>query len=157
MNGVFLPKHKEKYKGDYSNIIYRSQYELTFMMWCDKNDNILEWSSEEVIIPYRSVLDELREQKFKITKKKWHRYFVDFYIKVKSKNGNIEKYLIEVKPFHETMEPLVEGTKKSKKTIINQQRTWLINQAKWAAARDFCKKRNMQFKIITEKELYGRR
>lgn len=155
MKGSFSPKNKEKYRGNCSNIIYRSQYELTFMMWCDHNPNVIEWSSEQVIITYRSILDEMYEKRYNVPKKKWHRYFVDFYIKVKNKNNEIIKYLIEVKPLHETVPPVVAGTRKSKKTILTQRNTWIVNQAKWAAARNFCSKRNIIFKLITEKELYG--
>lgn len=157
MKGSFNPKNIEKYRGNLSNIVYRSQYELTFMMWCDHNESVVEWSSEEVIITYRSILDELEEKRTNATKRKWHRYFPDFYVKVKTKEGQIIRYLIEVKPFHETREPIVEGTRKSKKTILTQRRTWIVNNAKWTAARDFCKKRDMIFKLVTEKELYGRK
>jgi hypothetical protein len=152
----FRPKNKEKYRGDHTNIIYRSKYELTFMMWADHNPNVIEWSSEEFIITYRSLLDDIREKKLGLTKRKWHRYYIDFYIKVKGKDGSITRYLVEVKPYHETVQPIFEGTKKSKKTIQRQSMTWIVNKAKWAAARAYCAKRGMTFKIVTEKELYGR-
>ena len=66
--GRFKPKNSAKYVGDPTNIIYRSSYELKFMKWCDINDNITEWGSEEVAIPYRSPIDN-----------RIHRYFPDFY------------------------------------------------------------------------------
>lgn len=155
--GLFTPKNKEKYRGDVTKIVYRSSYEFSFMLWCDHNVNVIEWSSEEVIIPYRSRLDELYERKHKLEKQKWHRYFVDFWIKIRDKSGTETRYLVEVKPHHETIRPLIEGTNKSKTTIRRQVQTWIINQAKWAAAETYCKKRNMKFKIITEKELYGKK
>ena len=68
--GLFYPKNTEKYKGDFSNIVYRSSWELKFMHWADESKNVLEWSSEELVIPYLSPLDN-----------KMHRYFVDFKIK----------------------------------------------------------------------------
>ena len=85
--GRYIPSKPRKYKGDPSNIIYRSLWERKFMVYCDRNDSILEWGSEEIIIPYRSPLDG-----------RMHRYFPDFYVKVKQKNGSVKKMLIEVKP-----------------------------------------------------------
>jgi len=85
--GKYQPSFPEKYKGDPTNIIYRSLWERKFMVYCDKNENVLEWGSEEIALPYRSPVDG-----------RMHRYFPDFYIKVKESNGNIKKYLIEVKP-----------------------------------------------------------
>ena len=85
--GKFKTKNPAKYKGDITNIVYRSLWELRFMKWCDLNSSVLEWGSETIIVPYISPLD-----------RKVHRYFVDFYIKVKNKNGEIQKYLVEIKP-----------------------------------------------------------
>lgn len=97
--GKFSPKNYKKYKGDPTNIIYRSSWELTFMKYCDSNPNVLEWGSEEIVIPYKSPLDN-----------RYHRYFVDFYIKVQEKGGAIKKYLIEVKPKKQTVAPLQHPT-----------------------------------------------
>ena len=94
LKGRYIPRNIRKYRGDYKNIIYRSSWELKFMKYCDLNDSILEWGSEEVVIPYRSPLDN-----------RIHRYFVDFYIKVEDMNGQIKKYLIEVKPKRQTAPP----------------------------------------------------
>ena len=93
--GRFIPTKPNKYKGDARNIIYRSLWELKFMKWCDKNVNIMEWSSEEFFIPYRSPLDN-----------RIHRYFPDFYMKVKESNGKVEKYVIEVKPKRQCSPPV---------------------------------------------------
>ena len=76
--GKFTPTHSNKYKGDSRNIIYRSLWELKFMKWCDRNVNILEWGSEEFFIPYVSPLDN-----------RVHRYFPDFYMKIKESNGKV--------------------------------------------------------------------
>ena len=94
--GKFRPTFISKYKGDPTNIIYRSLWEKKFMVYCDKNLNVLEWGSEEIALPYRSPVDN-----------KVHRYFPDFYIKVKESTGQIKKYLIEVKPFKQTIEPRI--------------------------------------------------
>jgi len=110
------------------------------MVWCDKNTGILQWGSEEIIIPYKSPVDN-----------KWHRYYPDFYIKLRNKQGVIEKYLIEVKPKYQVNGPK-PGQKKTK-TYINEVKTYAVNKAKWAAAEEFCLDRQWKFKIITENEL----
>ena len=95
--GKFQPSNTGKYRGDHRNIIYRSLWERKFMVYCDRNENILEWGSEEIIIPYRSPLDG-----------RIHRYFPDFYIKVRESNGSVKKYIIEVKPKKQCVEPKVQ-------------------------------------------------
>ena len=138
--GKYRPSYPQKYKGDPTNIIYRSLWERKFMVYCDTRDNILEWGSEEIALPYRSPLDN-----------KIHRYFPDFYIKVKESNGEIKKYLIEVKPKKQTIEPKVQ--KRKTKGYIYEVVEYAKNQAKWKAAKEFCEDRQWQFKIITEDEL----
>jgi hypothetical protein len=139
--GRFHPKNPEKYKGDSNNIIYRSSWELKFMQYCDRNKNVLEYASEEFFIPY-----------FDPTTNKVRRYFPDFIIKVKDKDGNIKKYLIEVKPKRQTLVPK-ETKGKRKKTYINEVLTYNKNLAKWKAAQEWCADRLIEFKIITEDEL----
>ena len=85
--GKYYPSFPRKYKGDPTNIIYRSLWERKFMVYCDKNTKILEWGSEEIALPYISPHDN-----------RIHRYFPDFYIKVQESTGRIKRYLIEVKP-----------------------------------------------------------
>lgn len=138
--GKFIPRNPAKYKGDLRNIVYRSGYELKFMNWCDLNDSILQWSSETVIVPYRSPLDN-----------KMHRYFVDFCIKVKQADNSIKTILVEVKPFRFTQEPKIP--KRRTKNFINEVKQWGVNLAKWESANEFCLDRGWEFKIITEKEL----
>ena len=139
--GVYRPSNPKKYKGDSKNIIYRSLWERKFMNYCDLNENILEWASEEFWIPY---LDP--------TTNRVRRYFPDFFIKYKDKDSNIRRSVIEVKPMRETQQP--KATKgKSRKTMINESMTYVKNQAKWKAAREFCEDRKLEFKIMTEKEL----
>ena len=92
--GKFRPQNYKKYKGDHTNIIYRSGWELTFMKYLDRQPEVLKWSSEEIIVPYRSPIDN-----------KVHRYYPDFLIKVKESNGKLKKYVIEIKPKKQTIEP----------------------------------------------------
>ena len=138
--GRYQPKNPLKYKGNYRNIIYRSLWELKFMKYCDNNQNILEWGSEEFWLPYRSPLDN-----------KVHRYFPDFYIKVRENNGMVKKYVIEIKPKKQCIEP--KPQKKKTRTYIYEVREYAKNQAKWKAAEEYCLDRGYEFKILTEKEL----
>ena len=138
--GKYYPSHPKKYKGDPTNIIYRSLWERKFMVYCDKNQNILEWASEEIAIPYRSPIDN-----------RVHRYFPDFYMKVKEFNGKIKRYVIEVKPAKQTKPPA--KPKRQTKGYIREAYEYAKNQAKWKMAREFCADRQWEFKVVTEKEL----
>ena len=131
---------RDRYKGDPTNIIYRSLWERKFMMYCDLNENIIEWGSEEIALPYRSPLDN-----------RVHRYFPDFYIKVKENNGSLKRYLIEIKPKKQTVEPKVQ--KRKTKSYIYEVTEYAKNMAKWKAAEEFCKDRMWEFKVLTEDEL----
>ena len=138
--GKYYPSFPRKYKGDPTNIIYRSLWERKFMVYCDKNQNILEWASEEIAIPYRSPIDN-----------KVHRYFPDFYMKVKEINGKIKNYVIEVKPAKQTKPPKIP--KRQTKGYIREAYEYAKNQAKWKMAKEFCADRQWVFKVVTEKEL----
>jgi len=138
--GKYYPSYPSKYKGDPTKIIYRSLWERKFMVYCDKNKNILEWASEEIAIPYRSPIDN-----------RVHRYFPDFYMKVKEMNGRIRKYIIEVKPAKQTKPPV--KPKRQTKKYISEAYEYAKNQAKWKMAREFCADRQWEFKVVTEKEL----
>jgi hypothetical protein len=138
--GKFRPRNPKKYKGDITNIVYRSSWELKFLNYCDKNESIIEYASEEIVIPYRSPIDN-----------KIHRYFVDFYVKIKDKSGNIAKYLIEIKPKKQTLPPKIP-TRKTK-YYINEVLEYVKNQAKWSSAENFCLDRQWKFLILTENEL----
>jgi len=134
------PKHPEKYNGDYTNIIARSSWEVKFMNWADNNPNVILWNSEELAIPYICPTDN-----------KWHRYFPDAIIKIKDKDGNIKTYLIEIKPYKQTIPPQVP--KRKTKNYIKEVYTWGKNDAKWKAARQYSKEKGWEFMILTEKEL----
>ena len=138
--GKYQPSYPKKYKGDPTNIVYRSLWERKFMVYCDKNENILEWGSEEVIVPYRSPIDN-----------RYHRYFPDFYIKVRESNGKIKKMIIEIKPYKQCIEPKVQKTKT--KGYIYEVMEYAKNQAKWGAAKEWCLERGYEFKVLTENEL----
>ena len=139
--GYFRPQNPQKYLGDPNNIVYRSGWELKFMRWCDRNENILEYGSEEFFIPY-----------FDPTTNRVRRYFPDFIIKVREQSGEIKKYVIEIKPKKQTMPP-VQTSRKRNKTFINEVKTYAVNEAKWRAAKEWCEDRMLEFRIITESEL----
>tara|TARA_B100001250_G_scaffold354550_2_gene328488 strand:- start:2735 stop:3157 length:423 start_codon:yes stop_codon:yes gene_type:complete len=133
--GKYIPRLPKKYKGDYRNIVYRSSWEYKFMQWCDATPSVLEWGSEEIAIPYISPVDGKR-----------HKYYPDFYVKVKNK-----KYMVEVKPNRQTKEPKTQ--KKLTKRYVTEVVTYSVNRAKWKAAEEFCKDYGWEFMLITEKEL----
>ena len=136
----YSPRYPQKYKGDFNNIICRSSWERRFCSWCDLNENIIEWGSEEFWIPYLSPVDN-----------RIHRYFPDFIIKVKESTGQIKTYVIEVKPKRQTQPPKPKS--RVTKGFLYEAKTYAVNQAKWKAAVEFCKDRMLEFKIITEDEL----
>ena len=138
--GKYQPSYPKKYRGDHTNIVYRSLWERKFMVYCDKNENILEWGSEEVVVPYRSPVDN-----------RYHRYFPDFYIKYKDNNGKIKKSIIEIKPYKQCIEPKVQ--KRKTKGYIYEVMEYAKNQAKWEAAKEWCLDRGYEFKVLTENEL----
>ena len=138
--GKYYPSYPRKYKGDPTNIIYRSLWERKFMVYCDKNESILEWASEEISIPYRSPIDN-----------RVHRYFPDFYMKVQERGGKVKRYVIEVKPAKQTKPPV--KPKRQTKGYIREAYEYAKNQAKWKMAREFCADRQWEFKVVTEKEL----
>ena len=138
--GIYKPTNPKKYAGDPSKIVYRSNWERRFMVYCDESTNILEWGSEEVIIPYRSPLDN-----------RIHRYFPDFYIKYKNREGRIIREIIEVKP-KKYLSPPKEPKRKTKR-YLTEVSNYAINQAKFKAAEEFCGERKLAFRILTEEHL----
>jgi len=138
--GYYKPSYPKKYKGDPNNIIYRSLWERKFMKYCDTNENILEWHSEECCIPYRSPIDN-----------RYHRYFPDFYIKVRESSGKIKKMIIEIKPQRQCVEPKIP--KRKTKGYIFEVVEYAKNQAKWEAAKEWCLDHGYEFKVLTENEL----
>jgi hypothetical protein len=139
--GKFRPRNPQKYGGDVSNIVYRSSYELKFMQYCDLTESVNSWKSEEFWIPYRSPLDG-----------KTHRYFPDFFLKYKDKDGKTRNMVVEVKPAKDLKEPQTNPTRRTKSWAYSVK-MWAINQAKWEAAKEWCADHNYEFRIFTEKEL----
>tara|TARA_Y100000114_G_C11688310_1_gene292258 strand:+ start:237 stop:653 length:417 start_codon:yes stop_codon:yes gene_type:complete len=132
--GRFKPQNPKKYKGDPSNIIYRSTWELRVMKYLDTQPKVEWWASEEMFVRYRSPIDE-----------KIHRYYPDFVVKTKEKT-----FMLEVKPFHQTQKP---KQKRKTKKFLQEAATYAVNQQKWRAADIFCQEHGWLFKIVTEKDL----
>lgn len=137
-SGRFVPNNPQKYLGNPTNIWYRSMWERRVMVHLDTNSSVLEWSSEEIVIPYLSPVDN-----------KYHRYFPDFF--ARTKTGAM---ILEVKPRAQSIMP--EPGKKKTKRYLTEVMTYGINQAKWKAAEEYCLDRGWKFKVLTEKELFGK-
>lgn len=140
--GFFIPMNPKKYTGDISNIVYRSSWELRTFQWADLNQSVLQWSSEETVIPYVCETDN-----------RLHRYFVDMKLKIKGSDGVVKDYVVEIKPYAQTLPPKFPG--RQTKRYLEEVETFIKNQSKWKAAKEYAKERNMQFVILTEKELFG--
>ena len=141
--GIYKPKNVKKYAGK-NHPRYLSSWELKFFRWCDDNIHVVEWSSESVHIPYINPLTG-----------RVHKYMVDNCIVIE-RNGVKTKYLVEIKPYKQTLKPSKHGNKK-KSTLLYESVEYVRNQAKWAAAKKWCEKKNFLFKIITEKDLFTNR
>ncbi len=138
--GKYKPLRPYKYKGNPTKVTYRSLWERKFMQYCDDNINILEWASEEMFVWYKSPVDN-----------RAHRYFPDFYIKVKESTGVIKKYIIEVKPKRQTKPPA--KPKRQTRGYLREAFEYAKNKAKWKAANEWCLDRGYEFKVLTENEL----
>lgn len=138
--GLYIPRNPDKYVG-VGKLVYRSSYELKFMRWADANPNVLKWSSESLVIPYRSPIDG-----------KIHRYHVDNMVVIKE-GDVVKKYIVEIKPYKQTLKPS-PSKKKKRETILYEQATYDVNLAKWEAAKEWCKNRDWKFIILTERDLF---
>lgn len=133
--GKYTLKNPDKYMGG-KTPTYRSSWEFAFMRFCDLNENITNWASEAVKIPYRNPLTG-----------KHTIYVPDFFIVYTDKNGKQHVELIEVKPANQTLK---EKTGRSKAN----QAHWIINQAKWQAARAYCNQKGITFRIVNEGDIF---
>lgn len=146
--GEYHVINKSKYSGTNHVLRFRSSYELRFMQFCDKSSSILEWNYEQNVIKYKNPM-----KLDKNLQPKTCRYILDFWIKWKDKTGTTRTALVEIKPYSQVMKP-VRG-KKRQDVYEGAVATWNVNMAKWAAANEFCRIRNWEFKIFTERSLFG--
>jgi hypothetical protein len=142
LKGRFFPRNPSKYLGNPNNIIFRSAWERTFMEYCDTHADILQWASEELTVPYYFTGDS-----------KWHRYYPDFIINVRTKADEKQTWMVEIKPSAQVQSP-VNKRYANKRRQIRETIEYAKNQAKWTAAKSFCSNKGWKFVVITEKELY---
>jgi hypothetical protein len=137
MKGIFKPKNPQKYKGNSKNIIYRSSYELDYMIRLDENERVVAWASEEISIPY-----------FHPFKQRMARYYPDMLFEIKNNDNTTSKLLVEIKPANQLAQP-VRG-KRAMKTYMEEMMTWTVNQTKWQAAKKWCEHANAKFIVVTK-------
>lgn len=140
--GYYYPKNASKFIGE--KAIYRSGLELQYFKFLDENPNCIKWNSEGITVPYFWQGDN-----------KWHTYYIDLAATFKDKKGGLVTYLIEIKPYRQTVVPQ-HTPRKRKKTLISEQVTFSQNQAKWNAAKEFAEKNKLKFIILTEKDINGK-
>lgn len=134
----FIPKNPKKYVGNINSIIMRSSWESKFAIWLDSNPAVISWGSEIKAIPYHSTVDG-----------KIRRYYPDFWVLVKGKDGQDKRLLIEIKPRSQILPP------KSRKrdTLREDTITWKRNQDKWTAAREYASRIGFEFVLMDEYSL----
>lgn len=133
--GKFNLKNPEKYVGNRTPT-YRSGWEFTFMKFCDEHPSVSQWASEAIKIPYRNPLTG-----------KHTIYVPDFFIVYSDRGGRQRVELIEVKPKNQALK------EKLGRNRANQAH-YVINQAKWEAARAWCKQNKIYFRIVTEDDIF---
>ena len=144
--GIFKPKNPQKYLGKAwgtnpdgtpkFNIVFRSSWELRLFQWLDSTPAVLQWASEEFSIPYLSPVDN-----------KVHQYYPDALVIYKDKYGNIQKEIIEIKPYAETV--------LTPKSSPQQKAALVLNTAKWKAAAHFAEQQGMKFRVVTERTMFA--
>lgn len=134
-HGRFIPKNPAKYIGNPNTIMWRSSWELRFMQWLDANNAVARWASEELSIPYVSPLDS-----------RMHKYYPDFIIFYQDKFGQLQKEIVEIKPYKQSVQ--------TKNMSDKDKATLLVNEAKWVAAAEYAAKNGAKFRVITEKTIF---
>ena len=133
--GDYTILNREKYAGN-GTPRYRSGWELSFMKFCDSNDNVLQWASESIAIPYRHPITGKMTQ-----------YIPDFLITYRTRDNTIKAELIEIKPKKQSV---IESKMSSKDRAIVA-----INYSKWAAAQKWCNQHGLTFRVITENDMFA--
>lgn len=137
--GIYKIKNRHKYKGNPDNIVFRSSWELKVLKYLDEHPSVIWFASEELHIPYTNPVD-----------KKTHRYFPDFILKIRKKDGKEETHMWEIKPFRQTQAPT---QKRKTKRFLEESITYAINQEKWRAAELFCLEHGWKFSVLSEKDI----
>ena len=132
--GPYTVKNAAKYVGK-GTPKYRSGWELTFMMFLDSNDNVLQWASESIHINYKNPFTN-----------KATIYVPDFFIVYVDKSGAKRAELIEIKPS-------TQSTLESAKSVKDQAAA-VLNMYKWQAAQAWCKSQGITFRVVTENDIF---
>jgi hypothetical protein len=133
-NGFYVMKNPAKYVGK-NNPKYRSGWEHAFMRFCDTNDNILQWASESINIPYRNPITG-----------KQSIYVPDFLITYRDKNNQVKAEMIEIKPKKQSV---LESKQSARDRAVVA-----VNYAKWAEAQKWCKRNGITFRVVTEDDIF---
>ncbi|NMC60115.1 MAG: hypothetical protein GYA51_12165 [Candidatus Methanofastidiosa archaeon] len=159
-------KNPEKYIGDPNLIIYRSSWEFSFIKWCDASPSIIKWSSEPIKVPYYDRVSKLEEcRKLGLdpnNPRNWtiKNYNTDFWVLIDKGGERPEKWFIEIKPKDKLTKPKQVSAHAPLKEIRrynNLMKEYLINEAKFAALKDWAEKNQSKFYVFTEDTLihYG--
>lgn len=132
--GIYEVKNPQKYVGT-KKPRYRSGWEMAFMRFCDENRNVVQWASESIQIPYRNPFTG-----------KQTIYVPDFLVVYQDKTGQTIAEMIEIKPKKQT---LIESRASNRDRAVVA-----LNHAKWAAAGAYCKRLGINFRVITEDDLF---
>jgi hypothetical protein len=112
------------------------------MEYLDRHPDVISWSSEEMVIPYLSPVDN-----------QVHRYFPDMVVQRRNRDGSIKTIVVEIKPEAQTRPPKPSKKKAPSPRMIQEQVTYMVNQAKWESAQKFCDAKGWEFRVLTEKHL----
>lgn len=144
---VYTLRNPHKYTGNPNNVIFRSTWEYHAFKFCDNNPNIIKWGAEEIAIPYmKPIFTAGGKSSMKLAN-----YYPDLYVEYVNKNGELNKELIEIKPKKQTK----SSRAKNYATNFYENMTYMVNMAKWDAAKKWCAQRNIKFCIITEDALFS--
>jgi hypothetical protein len=132
--GFYQIKNPQKYVGK-GRPKYRSGWEMTFMLFLDNNDHILQWASESVSIPYRNPLTGKQSM-----------YVPDFLVTYRGRNNTMRAELIEIKPRSQS---LIE-----EKQSQRDRAQVAINYAKWDAATKWARQNGLTFRVINEDQIF---
>lgn len=135
MQGRFVPQNPAKYVGNPNRIMFRSSWELKFFKYLDRMNAVMRWGSEELAIPYVSPKDN-----------RVHKYYPDVIVWYKDTAGNIQKEIVEIKPYKESVI--------TPKMSDRDKEAYVINQAKWSYAAKFAEANGAKFRVITERTMF---
>jgi len=133
--GIYTVRNPGKYVGR-GTPRYRSGWEMTFMMFLDSNDNIVQWASESISIPYRNPITGKQSM-----------YVPDFFVTYRGRDNTTRAELIEIKPKKQS---LIESKMSDRDRAIVA-----VNYAKWASAQKWCKRNGLTFRVITEDDIFS--